>query len=398
MIKESTILSAAAEYAEKLLTEKLPKEMVYHSLEHTKDVVAGVREIGLGSNLNEQDFETVLIAAWFHDLGYTESMDAHEVKSVELARKKLSEFGISKDRLKQIEGCILATELPQNPANLLEEILCDADLVHLSSNQYCDRSDKLKDELAFSKNMPLSNKKWWEMNLDFFNEQKYFTDYAKAHFLKKKGENLKLVKEKLKQFKKQKKKLKDLEKSEEKPLKTGRGVETMFRLTSKNHLELSNMADNKANIMISINSIILSVIVSVLIRKLEEYPHLIVPTFIMTVVCLTTIVFAILSTRPNVTKGKFTRQDIDNKETNLLFFGNFHSMSLKDYEWGMKQMIKDPDYIYSSLTRDIYFLGVVLGKKYKLLRIAYTFFMFGFVLAVLSFILAEIFLKSQYSY
>lgn len=398
MIKESTILSVAAEYAEKLLTEKLPKEMVYHSLEHTKDVVAGVKEIGLGSNLNEQDLETVLIAAWFHDLGYTKSMDAHEVKSVELARKKLSEFGISKDRLKQIEGCILATELPQNPVNLLEEILCDADLVHLSSNQYCDRSDKLKDELAFSKNMPLSNKKWWEMNLNFFNEQKYFTDYAKTHFLKKKDENLKLVKAKLKKFKKRKKKLKDIEKSEEKPLKTGRGVETMFRLTSKNHLELSNMADNKANIMISINSIILSVIVSVLIRKLEEYPHLIAPTFIMTVVCLTTIVFAILSTRPNITKGKFTRRDIDNKEANLLFFGNFHSMSLKDYEWGMKQMIKDPDYIYSSLTRDIYFLGVVLGKKYKLLRIAYTFFMFGFVLAVLSFILAEIFLKNQYSY
>lgn len=398
MIKESTILSATAEYAAKLLTEKLSKEMVYHSLEHTKDVVAGVKEIGLGSNLSNQDLQTVLIAAWFHDVGYTESMDEHEIKSVEIARKKLSEFGVSEDRLKQIEGCILATEMPQNPTNLLEKVLCDADLVHLSSNQYCDRTEKLKDELAYSKSMPLTNKKWWEMNLDFFNEQEYFTDYAKAHFLKKKGENLELVKEKLKQFKKQKKKLKDQEKSEEKPLKTGRGVETMFRLTSKNHLELSNMADNKANIMISINSIILSVIVSVLVRKLEEYPHLIIPTFIMTVVCLTTIVFAILSTRPNVTKGKFTRQDIDNKETNLLFFGNFHSMSLKDYEWGMKQMIKDPDYIYSSLTRDIYFLGVVLGKKYKLLRIAYTFFMFGFVLAVLSFILAEIFLKSQYSY
>lgn len=398
MIKEPTILSAAAEYAEKLLTEKLPKEMVYHSLEHTKDVVAGVKEIGLGSNLSEEDLETVLIAAWFHDVGYTESMDAHEVRSVELARKKLLEFGISEERLKQVEGCILATELPQNPTNLLEEVLCDADLVHLSSNEYCDRSDKLKNELAFSKNMPLSNKKWWGMNLDFFNKQEYFTEYAKTHFAKKKGENLELVKEKLKKFKKKKKKLKDPEKSEEKTSKPGRGVETMFRLTSKNHLELSNMADNKANIMISINSIILSVIVSVLIRKLEEYPHLIAPTFIMTIVCLTTIVFAILSTRPNVTKGKFTRQDIDNKETNLLFFGNFHSMSLKHYEWGMKQMIKDPDYIYSSLTRDIYFLGVVLGKKYKLLRIAYTFFMFGFVFAVLSFILAEIFLKSQYSY
>jgi len=177
-----------------------------------------------------------------------------------------------------------------------------------------------------------------------------------------------------------------------------RGIETMFRLTSKNHMELSALADNKANIMISINSIILSVIVSVLIRKLEEYPHMVLPAVMLTVVCLTTIVFAVLATRPNNTKGKFARQDIHNKETNLLFFGNFHNMRLPDYEWAMKEMMKDGDYLYGSMIKDIYFLGAVLGKKYKLLRLSYTIFMFGFVISVLTFILAELFLKAPYPY
>ena len=190
----------------------------------------------------------------------------------------------------------------------------------------------------------------------------------------------------------------ELKVKQAKELTPTRGIETMFRTTSKNHMELSAIADNKANIMISINSIILSVMVSVLIRKLEEYPHMTVPAIMLTLVCLTTIVFAVLATRPNVSKGKFKRLDIVNKETNLLFFGNFHRMALQDYQWGMKEMLQDADYLYGSMIKDIYFLGVVLGKKYRLLRMSYTIFMFGFVLSILGFIIAELFFKSPYPY
>lgn len=203
--------------------------------------------------------------------------------------------------------------------------------------------------------------------------------------------------EEIEQLEKQITKLKEKVK-EAKRQKPDRGIETMFRLTSKNHLDLSSMADNKANIMISINSIMLSVLISVVFRKVEEYPHLLIPTLILTVVCLVTIVLSILSTRPNLNKGTFTEGDILSKKTNLLFFGNFHRMSLKEYEWAMKEMMKDADYLYSSLIRDIYFLGVVLGKKYKFLRLSYTIFMFGFVISVISFIVAEVFFKSLYPY
>jgi len=162
----------------------------------------------------------------------------------------------------------------------------------------------------------------------------------------------------------------------------------MFRLTSANHLDLSSMADSKANIMISVNAIIVSVLLSVLLRRLEEYPNLTVPTVLFLITCVTTMIFSVLATRPTVTIGTFTKDDIRKKEANLLFFGNFYRMKLDDYEWGMTEMMKDRDFLYSSLIRDIYFLGVVLGKKYKLLRIAYNIFMFGFVISVLAFAVA----------
>ena len=173
-------------------------------------------------------------------------------------------------------------------------------------------------------------------------------------------------------------------------LKPDKARETMLRITARNHLELSAMADNKANIMISINAIILSIVVSVLIRKLEESPFLIIPTIILTVVCLSTIIYSILATRPKVSKGKFSEDEVKNKKTNLLFFGNYHKMDLDNYVWGMTEMLKDPDYLYGSMIKDIYSVGVVLGRKYKLLRTAYTIFMFGFVFAILSFAFAYI--------
>jgi hypothetical protein len=113
-----------------------------------------------------------------------------------------------------------------------------------------------------------------------------------------------------------------------------------------------------------------------------------VPTILLISVCLATMVFSILASRPNVSSGKFTREDIKNKQTNLLFFGNFHAMTVEDYQWGMKEMMKDADYLYGSLIKDIYYLGKVLGRKYRHLRVAYSIFMYGFVVAILSFIIA----------
>src|SRR5690606_34635632 len=122
--------------------------------------------------------------------------------------------------------------------------------------------------------------------------------------------------------------------------------------------------------------------------SLHDALPIFVPTIILVAVCLTTMVAAILAIRPNISTGTFNREDIKNKRTNLLFFGNFHGMEIETYEWAMKEMMKDGNYLYGSLIKDIYYLGKVLGRKYKYLRLAYNIFMFGFVAAIISFVIA----------
>jgi len=400
MFAETKPLKFAREFVEKFIADKIDNNYCYHNLEHTIEVVEAVKEVGEKSELNEEDMEITLTAAWLHDIGYQNGCKNHEQESIKLARKMLIEYNFPLEKIEKVIGCIEATKIPQKPKNVIEKVICDADMYHLSTDQFFQRSELLKNELNGTSETAISDEEWLQRNIEFMKNHSYFTNYAQLVLTPRKEKNLKKLKKKSKKTGIDEKYLQKLEKEllklrnkvENDKLRTPtRGIETMFRITSKNHLTLSGMADNKANIMISVNAIILSVLVSVLFRKLEDSPNLLIPGLILTFVCLTTIVFAILATRPNVSSGTFTEDDIHKKRTNLLFFGNFHNMKLDNYLWGMREMMKDSNYLYGSLIKDIYFLGIVLGKKYQMLRTSYTIFMFGFILAVISFIFAAIF-------
>ncbi len=401
MSKENEIVVEAKQYAEEILSKQIPKALTYHNLEHTYDVVGAISVIGANEGLNSEELEIAILAGWFHDAGLSISIENHEESGAKIAKEFLSRHNYDDEKIEGVAGCIMATQMPQCPKDKIQKVICDADLYHLSTIEYFDKAALLKQEWEGIEGHKIGKKEWLRTNRDFLASHKYFTNYATKEFTNGISRNLKLIDKKLAMNadKKQVGKLEtQIEKLELKLKKAKeqnpeRGMQTMFRITSKNHLELSGMADNKANIMISINSIILSILVSVLFRKLEEFPHMVVPTVILTTVCLVTIVFAVLATRPNVSRGTFTREDIHNKKTNLLFFGNFHSMGLQDYTWAMNELMKDGEYLYNSLIKDIYFLGNVLGKKYRYLRISYTVFMFGFVISVVAFIVAELFFK-----
>ncbi|MBL7838738.1 MAG: HD domain-containing protein [Cyclobacteriaceae bacterium] len=391
---ETELIRKSRAYAEEIL-RKLPETFTYHNLKHTTGVAEAAEEIGRQSTLSNDDLENVLIAAWLHDTGYEKDREHHEERSADTATTLLESWGASPDKVKKVQNLIAATRMPQNPQNLAEQVLCDADLYHLSKKDIFECAQQIRSEIETFKNIKFeSDKEWGEYNLKFLKSHSYFTLYGRQVLEERKKKNIKKLKKMLNPkvdehyVKDLEKELGKLQKKLDKKVNPDRGIETMFRVTSENHITLSGMADTKSNIMISINSIILSVIISVLFRKLEEFPNLLIPTLMLVATCLITIVFAILATRPNISSGKFTREDIKEKRTNLLFFGNFHGMELNNYDWGMREMMKDADYLYGSLIKDIYFNGRVLARKYKLLRWSYSIFMFGFVASIIGFTIA----------
>ena len=407
MEKTYSILDDVTDHATGIL-KSFPETMTYHNYNHTKLVVRASEKIGQTSQLSSEQLEIVIIAAWFHDTGFRDTYDNHEVASKEIASEFLQSKNYPEEKIEKVLQCIDATKPPQNPQTIEEKVLCDADFIHLTKDNYFNRLMGLRLEWQHYREMKKSDQEWFEENFQFLSNHQFYTDYGKTVLAAKLQETVKAQHKMLKKYnrlqnqaletdlhldperlKELKKKLKKVEKSPD------RGIETMFRLTSRNHIRLSAMADSKANILISVNAIIISVLLSGLIKNLDEFPYLTLPTYLLLSINVITMVFAILSTRPNVSTGRFTRQDIEEKKTNLLFFGNFHNMKKEDYKWGMLEMIKDSDYLYSSLIDDIYFLGKVLGKKYYFLRIAYNIFMFGIILAVIAYVISNFYYLNQ---
>ncbi len=381
--------------------------LVYHNISHTEHVVKHAVEIANHYQLSDSDFFIVVSASWFHDVGYLQSWESHEEKGAEAAADFLRGIGVEQKLIDVVKGCILATKMPQTPQNLLQQIVCDSDLYHLGSDDFKDRNRLMRKETENHLGKKIDKDIWRLGTIKLLESHHYHTDYCINKLSAKKQKNLQALKAKVQedladaQFSpvlrvaepaKETKSEKDpKEENRAKSTRPDRGIETMFRITSNNHQRLSDMADNKAHIMISTNSIILSVILSILLRRLEDNPQLIIPTFILLVVCVVTMVFSILATRPAVPPGRFTQQDIENKSTNLLFFGNFYRMGLPEYNAGIEKMMDDRDFLYGSLIKDIYAQGVVLGRKYRHLRVAYNVFMFGIVAAVLAFVIAIFF-------
>ena len=190
-----------------------------------------------------------------------------------------------------------------------------------------------------------------------------------------------------KKSKKRKKKEKE-KKAKGKGGGSGRGVETMFRTAYRTHLDLSSIADNKANIMISINGIIISILLATIYPSLAHYRGLLIPSTLLLLGCLCSLVAAVLAARPRVTKRALTIEDVRAGRANLLFFGNFISLEEEEFVSGMWELIDDRERNYTTMMRDLYGLGLVLEKKYRLLRISYTVFMVGLVVGVLGFLIA----------
>jgi predicted metal-dependent HD superfamily phosphohydrolase len=418
--QQQQLVSQAQIAATDIILNKVSKRVVYHNLDHTKRVVKASAEIAEHYRLNDEDRAALITAAWFHDTGFSSGHgEGHESAGILLAEEFLQGQQADAAFTEKVADIIAATKLSAHPENLLHQIICDADSFHLGTDDFKKINQLLRKEMNDFWGKSISKKEWRKINIEFMEQHQYYTDYCRTKLEPVKQQYLRQLKSKdtdgIVEAPEQKKEKPEktatplvntgTEKTEAgEPIKKikkekndsyGRGVETMFRTTSANHLRLSDMADGKANILIQVNSIIISILISVLFSKLEKNTQFIIPSIILISVSIASIIFAILATRPNVTGGTFSKEDIMNKKTNLLFFGNFHKVGLPEYEWGMKEMMKDNDYLYSSMTKDIYFLGVVLARKYRYLRIAYNIFMYGLVIAVISFAAAMLFGAEQ---
>jgi HD superfamily phosphodiesterase len=384
----SDILQKADDFILNLFKEKLPNTFTYHNYTHSKRVYKSINEIIENSEINVKDTTILQLSALLHDTGYIKTRDGHEEESVKIAEAFLKEAKVAQDIIEGVSQCIMATKFKGDPEGRLEEMIRDADASHFAKKYFQEASDFLRQEYKLQGVKEYTSTEWRDENIMVLSKKhQFYSEYALKNWQSLKEKNLsKLLKSKKKDKKRLKKeKIKAQYKAEAKNSSPERGIQTFYRVALRNHIKLSDIADTKANILLSVNAIIISVVLANLLSKLDSNPFLVWPTAIFVVSSAITMILAVIATRPNVTRGEFTKEDVENKSVNLTFFGNFHKMELSQYQWAIDELIKDKDYVYSSLTKDLYFLGKVLDRKYRILRVTYTIFVLGIIISIVAF-------------
>lgn len=155
----SALIIEVEKFVFSFLSKNIHSNFVYHNLAHTQRVVESVKEIAESLKLDNIALENLVIAAWFHDIGYVEGSDNHEQKSIKIAAKFLKENNFDEKRIQVVSEVILATEMNSVPKNILEEIIRDADCAHLASKDFIDYTSLLRREweLSLEKNIPTLN-------------------------------------------------------------------------------------------------------------------------------------------------------------------------------------------------------------------------------------------------
>lgn len=374
---DSPIYREAKAYVVDLLS-KLPPAYTYHNLLHTHKVVEALEALIKQSSLTAEEQELLRLAAIFHDTGFIRQAQDHETHSKLIAREFLSQRRYPEEHIACIEAIIDVTRPLVEPTSLMQQLMVDADLANLASPDYDQLSENLRQELTNISGEKMRKRDWLKSNITFFKQHRYYSPAGNELLLPGKINNLAKL-EALAQGKQE-----EDERKAANLISDSRTAQNQFRTALRNHMDLSSIADNKANIMLSINALILTISLPFIAEKIHE-PFMLIPSICLIIVSVLSIVFATLSTRPVKMTGKVAQNDIKNNLSNLFFFGNFFKMSYPEYAAGIKTVLSESELLESSITRDLYFLGKTLGRKYSYLRTCYSIFMYGMIITALAF-------------
>jgi len=186
-------IEAAQAFILDKLERELPDNLAYHNVDHTRYIYRYAKELGMAENVHGKDLTILLTAALYHDSGFINTLHNHEEAGCKIAREELPKFGYTAEEIEEVCTIIMATRLPQQPATLLEKIICDADLYYLGTDQYTPVAEKLYHEMQHT-GFTKTRKQWHEEQVQFVTAHEYFTQTAREKLTAKKQQNLDALK------------------------------------------------------------------------------------------------------------------------------------------------------------------------------------------------------------
>ncbi len=386
---EADISTLAQEFVLNLFNQKNDPRLVFHTYRQANETVRVVNSLAQANGATETEWEATALSAWFFNVGYLFNYQQPAAKSVELAEKFFAAHHFSKARKSAILNTLKSVHSGENLKTAEAKMLSDAVNAVKFGEHFFENAPLQRLERELLLNQSYDREEWSQYLMQLLLNARFYTSHAKVSYEPIVADHLVTLRQRIEKQRNRKqpeeesnKKFQNLES------RINSGAQTFFRTNYRNHINLSAIADGKANIMISVNAILISVVISILsIRNMTETnPEVMMPAVIFLITGLASLTFAVLSARPKVTSIINDGTPLEEAKKNIVFFGNFVNLKVEKYEELVDEMFNDSELLYGNMTRDLYYLGKVLDKKYRFLSISYTIFMVGFAATVLTFL------------
>jgi predicted MPP superfamily phosphohydrolase len=383
------ILSEATNFVRQWYQKKMPATLAFHSFLHVQEVLKVVDKLIQKEGIEPEEAVQLQLAGQFQYTGLANDTKHYQEESVKVFTQFLAKQGHTAEAFQLGIDLILSTKQNKTTSHL-EQILYDANHYYLGKKNFFTHAKLIRLEWEHINGKNYTEKAWSKELMNLIINTNYYTKWARKKYSKQKLKNLAKQKELA-------------VKAGERTLKSktgkniGRAVDTLYRTNFRNHINLSQIADGKANMMISINTIVLSIVITVSsagIGFIEDFlnNHLIylLPILIILLSSVIALIFAVFSARPTITNSQ-PEIDLKKKDVNLLYFGSFIHIEKEAFVDYLSELKKDQNRLYDDLASDLYNLGLVLDKKYRLLTYSYNIFVGGVVASVLVLILILLF-------
>ncbi len=394
------LLNQAEDYIKELYATHPHELLLFHNLNYTNKVVKCAREIAVKENFSAEDLHMTILASWFLNIGYLFDFVGHIKQSLKTTNKFLTEINYPENKKEFILNAIENVLKNYKPDNEIQKVLSDANNAIFASEEFVLWVKYHRQERNYFVKPKITKRNFWQNINNLLNEHEFYTRSAKEMFQKGKNENIEKIKlflsEQLNEelpknnqmiIHELQAEIEKINQKVEKRITSARGYDSLYRITARNQINLSGIADNKAHILITLNTLIISAVITFVYSQISEVQYIEIPVLLTVVSSLFAIGFAVIATRPHILPGQFKMKDFYEKKTNLIFYGNFYNMDYDEYDRAVRDMLKDQELLFSNLNRDQYELGKILGRKFRLLHYSYTIFLYGFIISAVSFLI-----------
>ena len=343
-----------------------------HNWELTRASLAMAEDLMADEELTDDEQYLVRYAILFLHTGFSTEYEDPLPHSAEIAKKHLLAEVYPPEFSNQVANLILVIKQPDSLENKLQGIVLDTYYSFLGRGNCKKYLKQWWQENNLNNKLHTSQFEWLRTMNKTFRSHRYSSVSAQEKFDSKKKSNLIKIKKAI------------VELRDDASLTNNKNAQNMIKTTLRNQVDLVSIADKKAGIMISINSILMTLLLPLMASYLIDLSRFMIPAVIMVLTCGVTIITATLATRPGRQRGELNEEDLKIGRKSIFYFGNFYKMDRKDYEKAVRGTITRQNVLESSAINNVYDNGVTLGAKYKRLRICYLAFAIGIALTLIT--------------